>query len=185
MLSETIVRTLCYVAASVVAIGASPPSEDVLCSGGPLAFSLRLDKSHVMPGDSVTLNEVIPHADGAGVTSVDHHVVRIGRYDRRLNKLFNLRPSFFGIRLADQEFDNLPSSISASHGFAFTLKTSEHKGLTFTFRPKHLGIYLIVASWQRPGHPDISSNPVVLVVESRPDGHGRSIVKPEWISEDD
>jgi hypothetical protein len=116
---------------------------------------------------------------------IDHDVLRIGRYDKKLGKLVNIRKSeLFRIVNCHVEFRGLPGSSSSDHGLGFEIRTSKYKGVEFPFRPKRLGIYLITASWRlEEPKGEISSSPIVLVVKPPLDAEGHPIVKPEWLEE--
>ena len=152
-----------------------------------IEITLKIDKAEVTPEDTVILKEVIPSAMDAKVVSINHTVVRIGRFDKKLGKLISIdRSSLYSHVNSKKEFEGLPGSLGFSHPFDFEIRTPKYKGAEFTVRPKRLGVYLIIASWLLRDRMDyISSNPVILIVRPPVDARGKPVVKPEWISKEE
>src|SRR5207249_819198 len=111
----------------------------------PVEITLRLDKAEVTPGETVSLQELIPATLDDHMISIGHQVLRIGSYDRKLGKLVNLSEELFSSVNPDKVFDNLPGGSIAPHGLPFDIRTSKHKGIEYKFRANRLGIFLMTA----------------------------------------
>lgn len=148
----------------------------------PVEISARLDKQEAAPGDTIRLVELIPSSEDAMVGAIDHDILLIGRFNKKLGKLMNLQHDYFGSVPAHKAFDKLPGMLHGSHAFDFGVRNPRQKGMEFEFRPKWLGIYLITTTWDFRNRKDrFVSNPVVLVVKPPMDAKGQPVVKPEWL----
>jgi hypothetical protein len=147
-------------------------------------ISLRANKEVSAPGEAVDLEELVSAKMKAEVRSVRHTVLRIGSYDKKTGKLVNLDSLCYVPANPDKDFEKLPGFLTGSHTMDFDITTPKQKGLRFVFRPKRLGIYLIIARWSLEDGKVISSQPWVLVVKPPTDTSGRAIVKPEWLEQD-
>jgi hypothetical protein len=84
----------------------------------------------------------------------------------------------------DKYFSGLSWNLGMSHGLPFSVRNPRSKGTEFEFRPKKLGIYLIVVEWSLNGPKErIASQPAVSVVGPPVDEDGKALVKPEWIED--
>ena len=152
----------------------------------PCLITLRLNKWEVTPEETVYLEELVPVEMQVEIDrSISHDVIEIGRYDKQSGRLVTIRDArFYRTILHTEGFDDLPRSLGASHPIPFKIKNLRHKGISFEFRPRRLGIFLITATWSlRDSGGLITSQPVVLVVRPPLDEKGRPIVKPEWLRE--
>jgi len=152
----------------------------------PVEVTLRPVKTEVTPGEKVMLEEVIPAQKNVQVDGINHTVLRIGHYDRQLEKLVNRESSSFSDVSPAKAFDGLPGILRFSHAMYFEIRTPKFKGTRFVLRPTRLGIFLITSEWHlRNQTRTISSNPVVIVVKPPVDRRGAVRVKSEWLAEDD
>jgi hypothetical protein len=152
----------------------------------PVEVTLQPVKNEVTPGERVMLEEVIPVQMNVQVDGINHTGLRIGHYDRQLEKLVNRDASSFSEVSPAKTFDGLPGILRFSHAMYFEIRTPKFKGTRFVFRPTRLGIFLITSEWHlRNQKRTISSNPVVIVVKPPVDRRGAVRVKSEWLAEDD
>ncbi len=189
VLRKRVILSLCGVVLCVSATAHWPFPTSARAGAGPgepaVEITLRLDKPEVKAGEPVILEELVPAAMDAQVTSIGHDVLRIGSYDEKLGKLVNPRWPRFSVVNPEKLFDKLPGSLASSHPMLFDITTPKRQGFEFTCRPNRLGSFLITARWYlRNRGASIASNPVVLVVKPPVDASGRPVVKPEWLAAD-
>lgn len=151
----------------------------------PLELVTRLDRQTATPGEKVRIVELVPASADVLVRDIVHRVVKVAVFDRKAERLKNLKPERFEpVLFVEEEFADLPGNLAGPNGLAFDTRNPREKGMEFEFRPKHLGTYLIYTIWDfKKGGDRIESQPVLLVVRPPLDAQGRPVIKPEWVSE--
>jgi hypothetical protein len=147
---------------------------------------LVLSKSRVTPGEKVRLTELVPNSQEGIVASRGHYIYLIGEFNRA-NQIFNnLKPKDYYWRKAEDDFDRLPSTLSAFNGagFEFNVTNPRQKGFEYEFTTRHIGVFQITAYWLVSNSAYYYSVPIILTVEPPINEKGERIIKPEWIIND-
>jgi hypothetical protein len=157
--------------------GGAEPKQQVV------GVTVRLDKQEACPGETVRMTEVVPATDDVVVFGTGHTAYRIGDYDRKLGRLVNREPDRI-LRVFIEVFDGIPGAEVGSGTKEITVRNPREKGFEFEFKPKLLGIYMIVAYWRlkdgTKGGSFLYGQPVILVVKPPLDAKGQLVVKDEW-----
>jgi hypothetical protein len=144
-----------------------------------IAITMQLRESEVFVDEPTSLDAFLPREFGSEIRSLGFPVLQVGAYDSSRQALA-VESNIKEVRIAsDDAFPGLERGLG-SGSLDFPLVRGDMKGRRVKFVPKHIGVFLIYASWIGD-KVWLQSAPVTLTVKPRLDARGKPTIKPEWL----